>query len=60
MAVYQRRQQTIFSTIHSEGAILPLDLLQRISDPQNAQLDGLTPEAYHLETIKLNEAINRA
>ncbi|HLG64838.1 MAG TPA: N-6 DNA methylase [Ktedonosporobacter sp.] len=60
MVAYQKRQQTIFSTIHSEGAILPMDLLQRISDPQNAQLEGLTPDAYHLETIKLNEAINRA
>ncbi|BCL79617.1 N-6 DNA methylase [Ktedonobacteria bacterium brp13] len=59
MVAYQKRQQTIFSTVHSEGAILPMDLLQRISDPQNTQLDGLTPEAYHLSTIKLNEAINR-
>ena len=60
MAAYQRRQHTIFSTVHSEGAILPMDLLLRISDPQNAQLDGLTPEAYHLSAIKLNEAVNQA
>ncbi len=60
MAAYQRRQQIIFSTVHSEGAILPMDLLQRISDPQNAQLDGLTPEAYHLSAIRLNEAVNQA
>jgi hypothetical protein len=59
MAAYQKRQ-TIFTTVHSEGAILPMDLLRRISDPQNAQLDGLTPEAYHLSTSKLNETINRA
>jgi type I restriction-modification system DNA methylase subunit len=61
MAVaYQKRQQTIFSTIKSEGAILPMDLLQRISDPQNTQLAGLTPDAYHLPSTRLNEAINRA
>src|SRR5258708_34765306 len=60
MAAYQRRQQTIFSTVHSEGSILPMDLLKRISNPQNAQLDGLTSEAYHLSAIKLNEAINQA
>ena len=60
MVAYQERQRAIFSTVYSEGAILPMDLLQRISDPQNAQLDGLTPDAYHLSAIKLNEAINRA
>ena len=56
----QRRQQTIFTTVHSEGAILPMDLLQRIAllDPA---LDALTPEAYHLlKTERLNEAINRS
>ncbi len=60
MAAYQKRQHTIFSTVHSEGAILPMDLLLRISDPQNAQLEGLTPDAYHLSAIRLNEAINQA
>ena len=56
----QRRQHTIFTTVHSEGAILPMDLLQRIAllDPA---LDGLTPESYHLlKTERLNEAINRS
>lgn len=37
-----------------------MDLLQRIADPQNAQMNGLTAEAYHLSAEKLNEAINRA
>src|SRR5207244_8655753 len=43
-----------------EGAILPVDVLQRIAqgDPH---LDGLMPEAYHLlKTEKINEAINRS
>ncbi len=47
-----------FTTVKTEGAILPADLLQRIAD---GELDGLQPEAYHLApTERLNEAINRA
>jgi hypothetical protein len=48
----------IFTTIRSEGALLPPDLLQRIVD--NEGLDGLSPESYHRSGEKLNEAINRA
>ena len=43
MQGYQRRHQTIFTTIRSEGAILPMDLLQRIAQG-DANLQGLTPE----------------
>ena len=60
MPGYQKRHNTIFTTVRSEGAILPMDLLQRIAqgDPN---LDGLTPESYNLlKTEKLNEAINRS
>jgi len=60
MPGYQKRHHTIFTTVRSEGAILPMDLLQRIAqgDPN---LDGLTPESYNLlKTEKLNEAINRS
>src|SRR5256714_8246361 len=56
----QRRQHTIFTTVRSEGAILPADLLSRVAtfDPN---LPGLTPESYYLlKTEKLNEAINRS
>lgn len=49
---------TIFTTIRTEGALLPADLLQRISE--GATLDGLTPESYHRPGEKLNEAINRS
>src|SRR2546429_9885643 len=59
MAVQHRRQQAIFSTIHSEGANLPMDLLQRIAQ-NDPEIKGLTPDAYHLATEKLNEAINHA
>ena len=49
-----------FTTLRVEGAILPPDLLQRVADGDKT-LDGLTPEAYHLDAgEKLNEAINRA
>src|ERR1700694_2128537 len=55
-----RRQQTIFTTVRSEGALLPADLLQRIAQG-DAGLEGLTPESYNLlKTEKLNEAINRS
>ena len=56
----QKRPQTIFTTVRSEGAILPADLLARIAtlDPH---LQGLTPDSYYLlKSEKLNEAINRS
>ena len=47
-----------FTTVKTEGAILPADLLQRIAD---GELAGLQPEAFHLApTERPNEAINRA
>jgi hypothetical protein len=53
-----------FTTIRTEGAILPPDLLQRVSDPSTgsgSSLEGLQPGDYHLfEGEKLNEAINRS
>ncbi|MGH7595373.1 MAG: Eco57I restriction-modification methylase domain-containing protein [bacterium] len=56
----QTRQRDLFTTIHTEGAILPPDLLQRIAAGSNG-LEGLLPESYHLlPGEKINEAINRA
>ena len=47
-----------FTTVKTEGAILPADLLQRVAD---GDLDGMAPEAYHLApNERPNEAINRA
>ncbi len=60
MSDRQRRQHTIFTTVRSEGSILPVDLLQRVAtaDPS---LAGLAPDSYYLlKTEKLNEAINRS
>ena len=49
-----------FTTIHTEGALLPADLLQRVSD-NDPSLEGLTPESYHLAPgEKFTEAITRS
>ncbi|MDI9546494.1 MAG: hypothetical protein QM346_02730, partial [Chloroflexota bacterium] len=55
----QTISRSTFTTVKTEGGLLPADLLQRIVD--GADLDGLRPEDYHLlPTERLNEAINRA
>lgn len=48
-----------FVTVRSEGSILPYDLLQRIVDTKS-QLDGLSPESYHLSGERITDAINRS
>src|SRR5919202_6129015 len=56
----QTKHRDIFTTIHTEGALLPADLLQRVADG-DPTLAGLRPEDYHLVPgEKLNEAISRA
>ena len=56
----QSSSRSPFLTIHTEGALLPVDLLQRISE-NDPNLEGLNPESYHLAPgEKLNEAINRS
>ena len=55
-----RKLRDIFSTIKTEGNLLPIDLLQRIVGGDN-DFEGLSPDAYHLtKNERLNEAINRA
>lgn len=47
-----------FTTVKTEGAILPADLLQRVA---NQKVEGLQPTDYHLAPgEKLGEAISRA
>ena len=49
----------LFTTIRTEGGLLPPDLLERIATGEG--LDGLDPEDYGLEKgERLNEAISRA
>lgn len=51
--------RTTFTTVKTEGALLPADLLQRIAEGKVKE--GLRPEEYHLFAgERLNEAINRA
>jgi Eco57I restriction-modification methylase len=54
------RSQSSFQTVKTEGALLPADLLKRVSDGDK-EIEGLSPECYHLDpTDKINEATNRA
>lgn len=56
----RRRSTTIqeFCTIRTEGAVLPSDILLRIS---TGSIDDLTPSSYGLPSgIKLNEAITQS
>ena len=53
------QQRARFSTIHSEGNLLPIDLLQRI-EQLDAALPGLTARDYHVDGYKINEEINDA
>src|SRR4051812_36805079 len=56
----QARRRELFSTIRTEGAILPPDLLQRVAAGDGG-LGGLGPGDYHLvEGEPLNEAIVRS
>ncbi|MHB0923980.1 MAG: hypothetical protein ACYC3H_08465 [Bellilinea sp.] len=56
----QTRNRHAFTTIHTEGALLPADLLQRIR-ANDSKLEGLTPENYHLAPgEKLTKVINRS
>ena len=54
------RRRELFTTIRTEGAILPPDLLQRVAGG-DGDLGGLKPSDYHLlEDEPLNEAIVRS
>ncbi|MCP4688018.1 MAG: N-6 DNA methylase, partial [Desulfobacterales bacterium] len=53
----QISQKDAFTTIRTEGAILPADLIQRIS-AGDKDIPGLTPKDYHLFGARINEAVN--
>lgn len=54
------RENGHVTTIKSEGALLPADLLRRVQE-NDSSLPGLTPEAYNLPGgMRLNEAASRA
>jgi len=53
------RRTNEFQTIHSEGGLLPADLLRRVLDPKS-KLPGTRPEDYGLpEGERLNESITQ-
>lgn len=54
------KQNDIFTTVRTEGALLPSDILRRVVEGDH-ELEGLDPESYHLEkSEKINEAVNRS
>ncbi len=54
------RARELFTTVRSEGALLPPELLQRVADGDRS-LPGARPADYHLvEGESFGEAINRA
>nr|BBH92021.1 hypothetical protein KTA_02200 [Thermogemmatispora argillosa] len=55
----QQRQEMVSSTIESEGALLPQDLLARIAQ-QDESLGGLSAADYHRQGEQLNEVISDA
>ena len=58
-AALRKQQRALFSTIHSEGNLLPIDMLQRI-EQLDTTLPGLTARDYHVDGYKINEEINDA
>lgn len=56
----QKRQQVAFATMHSEGTLFTIDILQRIAK-REPKLDGMTVEDYHLlKSAQFNEVITHA
>ncbi|MFC1912166.1 Eco57I restriction-modification methylase domain-containing protein [Chloroflexota bacterium] len=56
----QAKTRDIFATIRTEGAILPVDILQRIAEG-NGNLEGIKPQDYHLrENEKLRETVSHS
>ncbi len=54
------RARDVFTTVRSEGALLPPDFLQRLAEGDK-DVPGLSPKDYHLqEREKLSEAITRS
>ena len=56
----QKRQQSVFTTIHSEGTLFTGELLQQIAK-RATKLEGLTQESYHLlKSAQFNDVITHA
>ena len=54
------RTRDLFTTIRTEGGLLPAEFLQRVGEG-DGDIDGLGPSDYRLAgNLKLNEAVNRS
>lgn len=51
--------KTSFTTVRTEGGILPADLLTKIVQ-RHASIGGVSEDSYHVSGEKLNEAISRS
>ena len=51
--------RTAFTTVRTEGGILPADLLMKIVQ-RDTTIGGVSEESYHVTGEKLNEAISRS
>src|SRR5579875_1925750 len=49
-----------FTTVHSEGALLPVDVLERIAVLDSNSIEGLNAASYHHEGERLNEVMNQS
>jgi hypothetical protein len=55
-----KSRDQLFETLTTEGALLPSDFLQRLSQ-HDREIPGLSPDAYHLGSgERINEAISRS
>ncbi len=53
----RKREHSAFTTIVSEGALLPVDVLQRVAQ-MDTGVGGMSAEDYHCGGEKLNEVIS--
>jgi len=54
------RMQNAFTTVRSEGSLLPADFLQRLLSPK-ADIEGLRPDDYHLAgRERIDDAVSRS
>ena len=57
----QTRTRDSFTTVRTEGGLLPPDIMHRILDPRDKDVPGKSPDSYHLaKSERINEAAARA
>ena len=57
----QTRTRDSFTTVRTEGGLLPPDIMHRILDPRDKDVPGKSPDSYHLaQSERINEVAARA